>query len=106
VPVEICELLFNHILIITSLFFIRETFFLICLTPFQLLYHVKKRFSYSLLQLLNRVSTNPFKECRTLLQTKDFPRYKEIFQRNQDLLSARSMYVEPLGSSLTKNHDH
>ena len=32
----IYELHFKH-----TLLFIRETFFLICLTPFQLLYHVK-----------------------------------------------------------------
>jgi len=59
-----------------------------------------------LLQLFNRFSTNPFKERRTLLQTKDFLHYKESFQRNQDLLTARSMYAYPLVFPLTKNHDH
>jgi hypothetical protein len=65
-----------------------------------------KKFSYYLLQLLNRFLTNHFKDCRTLLQIKEFPRYKERFHRNQDLLSARSMCADPLVSPFTKNQDH
>ena len=47
-----------------------------------------------------------FKEYKTLLQTKYFPRSKESFQRNMDLFIAKTMYAEPLVSPLKKNHDH